>query len=107
RKEMDTGLFVRRGGREFLEHFHHALVEVIDVLFGLIGERVAGRAAPDEFFCCCIRQVDDKSSYPVRLWGCSGVTKSAETPASAEVVVKGVERLLIMGNLDGHDGDIP
>src|ERR1700758_3228809 len=54
-------LFLRRIWRGFLEHFYHALVEVIDVLFGLIGKRVAARAPPDSFFAA----VSDRSTTRV------------------------------------------
>jgi len=40
------GLFLRSIRGEFLKHLLDALVEVVDVLFGLIGKRVTGRAAP-------------------------------------------------------------
>src|SRR6266566_3657974 len=53
-----TPLLLRRAWREFLEHFLHALIQVLDVLVGVVGERVAGRASPDQLLCLGIEDID-------------------------------------------------
>jgi hypothetical protein len=41
-----------------LEHFVHALVEVLGVLVSLVGERIARGASPDQFLRFCIEKID-------------------------------------------------
>ena len=47
KKAPESHLFVRSAWRELLEHFVHALVQVLNVLVGVAGERVARGASPD------------------------------------------------------------
>src|SRR5882672_7619436 len=92
-----------------LEHFVHAFVEVLGVLVGLVGERIARRASPDHLLRFCIEEIDYQGTHFVGLDGRGGVAKSAaESPAatSSEPVVERVQGLLILSRLDGKDLDI-
>src|SRR6266404_2788426 len=102
-------VFRRRGRRKMLEHFVHALVEVLYVLVRLVGERIARRASPDHFLRFCIKEIDYQGSHFVGFDGRGCVAKSAaESPAatSPEPVVERVQGLLILSRLDGKDLDI-
>src|SRR6267142_334749 len=102
-------VFRRRGGRKMLEHFVYALVEVLGVLVGLVGERIARRASPDHFLCFCIEEIDYQGSHFVGLDGRGGIAKStAESPTatSAEAVIERVQGLLILSRLNGKDLDV-
>ncbi len=41
-----------------LEHLLYTFVEVLRVLGRIIGERIAGRASPDQFLRFCIEEID-------------------------------------------------
>ena len=42
-----------------LEHFVHAFVEVLRVLVGFVGERIARRTPPDQLLRLCVEEIDD------------------------------------------------
>src|SRR5208337_319288 len=101
-------LFLRRAWREVLEHFLHALIQVLNVLVGVVREGVARRAPPDQLLGFGIEQVDDHRAHPVsvsrgRCLTKTSATKASPTPASSKAVVESIQGLLITGDLHGHD----
>src|SRR5947209_19628191 len=52
-------VFGRWSGRKMLEHFVHAFVEVLRVLVGFVGERIARRTPPDQLLRLCVEEIDD------------------------------------------------
>src|SRR5258708_39997157 len=89
-------------GREVLEHLVHALVEVLNVLVGLVGKRVARRAAPDQLLALGVEQVDDQSADLIGIGRGRGVTKATPSP-TAEAVIERVECLFVFCDLHGCD----
>src|ERR1700722_19554748 len=97
----ESRLFVRRAWRELLEHFVHSLVQVLNVLVGVTGERVARGASPDQLLGLGIKQIDNHSANFVRLGrGCglakTSGTEASPTPASTEAVIERIQGLLIV-----------
>src|SRR5260370_26412378 len=95
--------------RKVFEHLLHALVEILDVLVGLVRKGVAGRSPPDDCFGLRVEQIDNQSADLVGVNGCGRVSEStsaAPAPAAAESVVESVEGTLILSRLDRHDSDI-
>src|SRR6266404_6804168 len=102
-----TPLLLRRAWRKLLEHFIHALIEVLDVLVGVVGERVARAASPDQLLGLGIEEIDNYGAHLVRIGRgrCltkTSATKAPKTPASSKPVVKRIQGLLILGDLHGH-----
>ena len=89
-----------------LEHFVHALVEVLCVLVRLLGKRIARRASPDQFLCFCVEEIDHQSPHRV-CFGCRGCvaepTESSPAATSSEPVIERVQGLLILSRLNGKD----
>src|SRR6266852_458558 len=98
-----TPLLLRRAWREFLEHFVHALIQVLDVLVGVVGECVAGCASPEQLLGFAIEQIDDQRAYFICF--CGGRCLS-ETSASSKPVIEGIQGLLILGDFHGYDRNI-
>src|ERR1700680_3861167 len=61
-RTMASPLLLRRAWREVLEHFVHALVQVLDVLVRVIGECVARAASPDQCLGLRIEEIDHHSA---------------------------------------------
>src|SRR5258706_7334421 len=92
-----------------LEHLVHAFVEVLCVLVGVVGERIARGTSPDQFLSLCVEQIDYQGSHFVGFDGRGGVAKSTESSpmaASSESVIERVQGLLILSRLDGTDFDV-
>src|ERR1700758_5098901 len=49
---------LRRRGGKMLEHFVHTFAKVLRVLVGLVRERIARGASPDQLLCLCIEEID-------------------------------------------------
>src|SRR6202158_2292720 len=91
------------------EHLLCSLVEILRVLICVIGKCVARRASPEQILTLCIEQIDDERTDLVGLSCCCCVSessKSSPTPTPSKAVVKRVESLLILRDLDRHDTDI-
>src|SRR5882724_10868587 len=91
-------LLFRSVGREFLKHFLHALIEILDVLVGVVGQRVARAASPEELLRLGVEQIDDQRAYLICIRGgrClseASASKSSPTPASSEPVIEGIQGL--------------
>src|SRR3984957_3077267 len=94
-------------GRKMIEHLLHALVEILDVLVGLVRERVAGRSSPDEFLGVPVEHINNQRAHLVGIYRCSRVSESpAPAPASSEAVVIGVDSLVALSHIHRHDCDI-
>src|ERR1700675_76100 len=97
-------LLLGRVWGELLEHFLHALVQILDVLVGIVGECVARCASPDQLLCLGIEEIDDHRAHLVCLSGgrclakTSG-TKTPPTPTPTKAIVESVQRLLIACDL--------
>src|SRR6266849_8816792 len=99
-------------GRELLEHFLHALVQVLDVLVRVVGESVARCASPKKFLGLRVEQIDDHCAYLVRFGRRRGLAdspaaESSPAPSSPEPVIKGIQGLLIARHLNRYDRNIP
>src|ERR1700675_3004260 len=104
---MGTPLLLR-AWREVLEHFVHALIQILDVLLGFVGERVAFGASPDQLLRLAIEEIDDHRAHLICFSSSRGLTKTSATktppsPASSEAVIECIQGLLILGDLDGID----
>ena len=97
-----------------IEQFLDAFVEVLDVLFRLVGKSIAGRSSPDQAFIVRVEEVKHESTDLVGL-GCRGrLSKSSKSPASktsptptpSEADVKSVKSLLIPRYFDSEDSDL-
>jgi hypothetical protein len=88
------------------EHLVHPLVEILGVLFGIVGKGVAGRASPNQILSLGVEQIDDQRTDPVGFSGRRCVSESSPTPTSTKAVVKSVESLLIPRDLHRYDRDI-
>src|SRR5882724_4914568 len=96
-------LFARSRGKVF-QHLLHALVQVLDALVRLVGERVARRSTPQQFLGLRIERVEHQGAYfvVVDVRGCAAATESAApAPAASKAVVEGVESLLVLCGLNG------
>ena len=94
-----------------LEHFVDALVQVLDVLVGIVGECVARATSPEEAFRLRVEQIDDQRAYLVcvcggRCFSEASASKSSPTPAAAKPVVERIQGLLILRGLQRNDRDI-
>src|ERR1700688_3503934 len=99
-------LFLRR---EVCEHLLHSLVEILGVLIRIVGKGIAGRTSPQQILVLGIEQIDDQRTHAVGFSrrGCiSEPAKSSPAPTATKAIVKGVESLLLLRNLDRHDTDI-
>src|SRR5260370_12329963 len=101
-------LLLRRPWRELFEHFLRALIQILDVLVGVVGERVARSASPYQLLGLGVEQIDDQRSYLICF--CCGSclskaspSKSSPTPASCAPVLEGVQGLLVARDLHGYD----
>src|ERR1700730_9425127 len=108
---MSMPLFLRRAWRELLEHFLHALIEILDVLVGFVGERIACGASPDQLLSLGIEEIDDHCAHLVCFsrGGSVSKTSAAEpspTPAASKPVIEGIQSLLVARHFDGYDGNI-
>jgi hypothetical protein len=85
-----------------LKHLLHSLVQVLDVLVGLVGKHVAGHAPPDQHFGLCIEEIDNQRANRVSF-GCSRgfskTPKTAPTSAAAKVIVERVQSLVVSVDL--------
>src|SRR5712671_6809369 len=82
--------------REFLEHLRDALVQVLFIFRGLIGERVFGTASPDQLLCLRVVHVNYQGSLFIVLFGCRrlaepSASKSSPTPSSTHTVIEGLK----------------
>jgi hypothetical protein len=85
-----------------LEHFIHALIEVLDVLVGVVRECVARAASPDQLLGLGIEEIDNYGAHLVRIsrgrrLTKASATKAPKTPSSSKPVIKSIQRLLILG----------
>src|SRR5580704_1600923 len=90
-------LLLRRAWREILKHFLYALIQVFDVLVGVVGKRVARGASPDQLLSLGIEEIDDHGADLIRFGGGGSLTKascskSPPTPASTKSVVERIQR---------------
>src|SRR6266478_8555596 len=104
-------LLLLRAWRKLLKQFLHALIQILDVLIGVIGEGVAGGASPEELFRLGVEQIHNQCAYLIRLCrgGCfseASASKASPAPASSEPVVKGVQGLLVLRDLHGYDRNV-
>ncbi len=88
-----------------LEHLVDALVQVLDVLVGIVGERVARSASPEKRFGLGVEQIDDQGAHFVgfcggRCFSEASTSKSSPTPPAAEPVIERIQSLLILRGLD-------
>jgi aryl-alcohol dehydrogenase-like predicted oxidoreductase len=60
-------LFLQRAWREALEHFAHSLIQILDVLVRVAGERIACGAPPDQLLGLGIEEIDNQRSYLIGL----------------------------------------
>ena len=51
-----------------LKHLLHAFVQILDVLAGLVGERVAGHTTPDQVFCFCVKKINNERAHFVGIY---------------------------------------
>src|ERR1035437_3023796 len=106
-------LLLRRTWRELLEHFRNVLIQVLNVFVGVIGERVARVASPNQLLRFCVEQIDDQRSYLICFCCCGCLTKTSKTsaskpsptPTSSKPIVEGIQGLLIVCDLHRHDGN--
>src|ERR1700722_7081981 len=92
-----------------VEHLLYSLVEILRVLICIVGKWVRRRTSPELILSLGIQQIDDERTDLVGLSCCCCVSessKSSPTPTTSEAVVKRVESLLILRDLDRHDTDI-
>jgi hypothetical protein len=50
-----------------LEHFVHSLIQILDVLVGVIGERIACGTPPDQLLGLGIEQIDNQHPYLIGM----------------------------------------
>src|SRR3984893_16818227 len=96
-------LGLRRAWRKLLKHFLHALIQILDVLVGIVGEGVARNASPNELFRFRVEEIDDQRAYLICFGRGGCLSKTSPPPASSKAVVKGIQGLLIAGDLDSYD----
>ena len=94
-----------------LEHFVHALIQILDVFVGIVGKRIARAASPDQLLGLGIEEIDDHRAHLVGIGRCCRLTETATseappTPTSSKSVVEGIQGLLILRHLNGDDGDV-
>src|SRR5258708_8030491 len=82
--------------REFLEHLRDALVQVLFIFLGLIGERVFGTASPAQLLFLRVVHVNHQGSLFIVLFGCRrlaepSASKSSPTPSSTHTVIEGLK----------------
>jgi len=56
-------------------HCIEDFVEFLGVLVCLVGELIARRASPDQFFRLCVEEIDDQGPHLVGFNGCSCIAK--------------------------------
>jgi hypothetical protein len=94
-----------------LEQFVHALMQVLDVLVGVVGECVARSASPDQLLGPAIEEINNHGTNLVCI-GCgrrlakTSAAKASPTPPASEPVVKSIQGLLTACDLHGNDGNI-
>ena len=79
---------LRRAWGEFLEQFLHALIQVLDILVGVVGERVARGASPYELLRLGVEQIDDQRPHLICFrCGCcvSKTSPSKSSPTSKSI----------------------
>jgi hypothetical protein len=85
-----------------LKYLLHFLVQVLDVLVGLVGKHAAGHASPDQHCCLCIEEIDNQRANRVSV-GCSRgfskAPKTTPTPAAAKVIIERVQSLVVSVDL--------
>src|SRR6185503_19054901 len=96
--------------REVLEHLGGCLLHLLDVLLGLVGQLVGGRAAEDQLPRPVVEHVDHQGAHAILLDGGGGRTRphhsprAAIAPAAPAVVERGQGPLLLTGPVDHHQG---
>src|SRR5207253_4396599 len=110
-ESYQTPLLFCRGWREVLKQFLHALIQILNILVGVIGERVARGASPKKLFRLGVEEVDDQCAYLICLYGGPGLSepsasKSSPTPTSSKPVIKRVQGLLVSCDLHSYDRNI-
>jgi hypothetical protein len=73
------------------EHLFHSLVEILDVFVGLVGNRVTGRAPPDQLPGLRVEKVHHQGADFVGFSCCSSVSKAAPAPAPETAVIERIE----------------
>src|ERR1700693_52486 len=94
---------------ELREHLGHALVQVLLIFIGLVGQRVFGTAPPDQLLGFCVVHVDEQSPFFVVLLVSGSLAHSTEsppTPSPAHTVVEGLKCLLGMRRGYRYEGYI-
>src|SRR6266446_3016675 len=104
-------LLLRRAWREVLEHFVHALIQILNIFVRVVGECVARVASPDQLFGLGVKEIDDHSADPVSFsCDCSlsktTASKSPPTPAATKPVIERIQRLLIAGDFHGDNRNV-
>src|SRR5260370_33083023 len=51
-----------------LKHLLDAFVQILDVLVGVVGERVAGHTTPDQGFCFCVKKINNERAHFVGIY---------------------------------------
>ena len=92
--------------RKMIEHLLHVLIESLDVFLGLVGEGFTGLSPPKKLLTVRVEQIDNQGTD--RVVGNCGrdISESPPAPAASKAVIVGVESWMILGHLDGQDGDV-
>ena len=64
-----------------IEYLLHALIEILDVLLGLVGKSIAGRSSPDQVLTVRVEKINNESADLVVL--CRGSRLSESSPAES------------------------
>jgi hypothetical protein len=70
----NTPLLFRRAGRKLFKHFLHALIQILDVLAGVVGKRVACAGSPNQILPVRVEPLDDQRACLIRVESAAGRT---------------------------------